>query len=67
MLLAAALTIKVISERLGHAHIVFTADVYTEVVEELDAAATAVIAAYIPRRSVSANAVTQPGSTPLGG
>jgi integrase len=51
MLLAAGQPIKVISERLGHATSAFTADVYTEVAEELDAAAAAAIAAYIPRRS----------------
>jgi integrase len=50
MLLAAGQPIKVISERLGHATSAFTADVYTEVAEELDAAAAAAIAAYIPRR-----------------
>src|SRR5215510_13308534 len=55
MLLAAGQSIKVISERLGHATSAFTADVYTEVAEELDAAAAAAIANYIPRRG-------QPGS-----
>jgi len=54
MLLAAGQPIKVISERLGHATSAFTADVYTEVAEELDAAAAAAIAAYIPRRNMSA-------------
>jgi len=50
MLLAAGQPIKVISDILGHATSAFTADVYTEVAEELaDAAATA-IAALIPRQ-----------------
>lgn len=53
MLLAAGQPIKVISERLGHATSAFTADVYTEVAEELDAAAAVAIAAYIPRSSMS--------------
>ena len=50
MLLAAGQPIKVISEILGHATSAFTADVYTEVAEELADAAAAAIAAYIPRR-----------------
>jgi integrase len=50
MLLAAGQSAKVISKRLGHATSAFTMDVYTEVAEELDAAAAAAIAAYIPRR-----------------
>jgi integrase len=51
MLLAAGQPPKVISERLGHATSAFTMDVYTELAEELDAAAAAAIAAYIPRRN----------------
>jgi integrase len=51
MLLAAGQPIKVISEILGHATSAFTADVYTEVAEELADAAAAAIAAYIPRRN----------------
>jgi integrase len=50
MLLAAGQPAKVISERLGHATVAFTMDTYTEVAEELDAAAAAAIAAYIPRK-----------------
>lgn len=50
MLLAAGEPPKVISKRLGHATVAFTMDVYTEVAEELDAAAAAAIAAYIPHR-----------------
>ena len=50
MLLAAGQPIKVISEILGHSTSAFTADVYTEVAEELADAAAAAIAAYIPRR-----------------
>jgi hypothetical protein len=46
---AAGQPIKVISEILGHATSAFTADVYTEVAEELADAAAAAIAAYIPR------------------
>ncbi|HCU96536.1 MAG TPA: hypothetical protein DHU96_28980 [Actinobacteria bacterium] len=49
MLLAAGQPIKVISEILGHATSAFTADVYTEVAEELADDAAAAIAAYIPR------------------
>jgi len=48
--LAAGQPIKVISEILGHSTSAFTADVYTEVAEELADAAAAAIAAYIPRR-----------------
>ena len=51
MLLAAGQPIKVISEILGHATSAFTADVYTEVAEELADAAAAAIAAYVPRAS----------------
>ena len=51
MLLAAGQPMKVISEILGHATSAFTADVYTEVADELADAAAAAIAAYIPRRS----------------
>jgi integrase len=50
MLLAAGQPIKVISEILGHATSAFTADVYTEVAQELADSAAAAIAAYIPRR-----------------
>jgi len=49
MLLAAGVPIKVISEILGHATSAFTADVYTEVAEELADAAASAIAAYVPR------------------
>jgi integrase len=49
MLLAAGQPIKVISDILGHATSAFTADVYTEVAEELADAAAVAIAAYIPR------------------
>jgi integrase len=51
MLLAAGQPIKVISEILGHATSAFTADVYTEVAEELADAAAAAIAAFVPRAS----------------
>jgi integrase len=47
--LAAGQPIKVISEILGHATSAFTADVYTEVAEELADAAAAAIASYVPR------------------
>jgi integrase len=50
LLLAAGQPMKVISEILGHATSAFTADVYTEVADELADAAAAAIAAYIPRR-----------------
>lgn len=52
MLLAASQPPKVISNRLGHATVAFTMDTYTEVAEELDAAAAAAVAAYIPRRNM---------------
>jgi integrase len=48
--LAAGQPMRVISEILGHATSAFTADVYTEVADELADAAAAAIAAYIPRR-----------------
>jgi len=51
MLLAAGQPIKVISEILGHATSAFTADVYTEVAEELAESAAAAIAAFVPRRA----------------
>jgi integrase len=51
MLLAAGQPIKVISEILGHATSAFTADVYTEVAQELADAAAAAIAALVPRKS----------------
>jgi integrase len=51
MLLAAGQPIKVISEILGHATSAFTADVYTEVAQELADAAAAAIAAFVPRKS----------------
>jgi integrase len=50
ILLAAGQPIKVISDILGHATSAFTADVYTEVAEELADAAAAAIAAFIPRQ-----------------
>jgi integrase len=50
MLLAASQPIKVISEILGHATSAFTADVYTEVAEELAEQAASAIAAYVPRQ-----------------
>lgn len=50
MLLAAGQPIKVISEILGHATSAFTADVYTEVAEELAEQAASAIAAYVPRQ-----------------
>jgi len=53
MALAAGVPIKAISEMLGHATSAFTADVYTEVAEELAEAAAVAIAAYIPRRAKS--------------
>jgi integrase len=53
MLLAAGVHIKVISNQLGHATSAFTADIYTEVAEELADAAAAAIAAYVPRRNRS--------------
>ena len=48
---AAGVPIKAISEMLGHATSAFTADVYTEVAEELAEAAAVAIAAFIPRRA----------------
>jgi integrase len=51
MALAAGVPIKAISEMLGHATSAFTADVYTEVAEELAEAAAVAIGAYIPRRA----------------
>jgi integrase len=53
MVFAAGVPIKAISEMLGHATSAFTADVYTEVAEELAEAAAAAIGAYIPRRAKS--------------
>ncbi len=50
---AAGQPIKVISEILGHSTSAFTADVYTEVAEELAEAAADAIAAFIPRRGRS--------------
>jgi integrase len=50
MALAAGVPIKAISEMLGHGTSAFTADVYTEVAEELADAAASAIAAYVPRR-----------------
>jgi integrase len=50
MLLAAGQPIKVISEILGHATSAFTADVYTEVAEELAEQAASAIAAHVPRQ-----------------
>lgn len=51
MALAAGVPIKAISEMLGHATSAFTADIYTEVAEELAEAAAVAIAAYVPRRA----------------
>jgi integrase len=51
MLLAAGQPIKVISEILGHATSAFTADIYTEVAQELADAAAVAIAAFVPRKS----------------
>jgi integrase len=51
MALAASVPIKAISEMLGRATSAFTADVYTEVAEELAESAAAAIAAFIPRRA----------------
>jgi integrase len=51
MLLAAGVDIKVISKILGHSTYAFTADVYTEVAEELADSAASAIAAYMPRAS----------------
>ena len=48
---AAGVPIKAISEMLGHATSAFTADVYTEVAEELAEAAATAIGAYSPRRA----------------
>jgi integrase len=50
MLLTAGVPIKVISEIMGHATSAFTADVYTEVAEELAEAAAVTIASFIPRK-----------------
>lgn len=50
MLLAAGVPIKVISEIMGHATSAFTADIYTEVAEELAEAAAVAIASFIPRK-----------------
>jgi integrase len=61
VLLAARQPVKVISEILGHSTSAFTADVYTEVAEELADSAASAIAAFVPRRSLSA-----PGGTIIG-
>jgi integrase len=53
MLLAAGQPIKVISEILGHATSAFTADIYTEVAQELADAAAVAIAAFVPRKRTS--------------
>ncbi len=53
MALAAGVPIKAISEMLGHATSAFTADVYTEVAEELAESAASAIAAFIPRRATT--------------
>jgi integrase len=53
MALAAGVPVKAISEMPGHATSAFTADVYTEVAEELAEAAAVAIAAYVPRRAKS--------------
>jgi integrase len=51
MLLAPGVPVKVISEILGHSTVAFTADVYTEVADELADAAASSIAAFVPRRA----------------
>jgi alcohol dehydrogenase class IV len=51
----AGVQIKVISEILGHATSAFTADVYTEVAEELAEQAATAIAAFVPRRGQRGN------------
>jgi integrase len=62
MMLAAGQPIKVISDILGHATSAFTADVYTEVAEELADAAADALAAYIPRRArLAAGEAAVPG------
>jgi integrase len=50
MALAAGVPIKAISEMLGHGTSAFTADLYTEVAEELTDAAASAIAVYAPHR-----------------
>jgi len=54
MLLAAGQHIKVISKILGHATSAFTADVYTEVAQELADAAASAIEAFVPRKGRTA-------------
>jgi integrase len=53
MALAAGVDLKVISEILGHATSTFTADVYTEVAEELAEDAAARIGAFLRRRAIN--------------
>lgn len=62
MLLAAGQPPKVISEVLGHSTVSFTMDVYSNVADELAAAAADAIAAFVPRKSniVSGRARTVP-------
>jgi hypothetical protein len=66
MALAAGVPIKAISEMLGHSTSAFTADVYTEVAEELADAAASAIAAYVPRRGkiVPDGAISVPSGGP---
>jgi integrase len=66
MALAAGVPIKAISEMLGHSTSAFTADVYTEVAEELADAAASAIAAYVPRRGkiVPGGAIPVPSGGP---
>ncbi len=66
MALAAGVPIKAISEMLGHSTSAFTADVYTEVAEELAEAAASAIAAYVPRRGkiVPDGAISVPSGGP---
>ncbi|MEU2598455.1 site-specific integrase [Streptomyces hirsutus] len=65
MLLAAGVSIKFVSEILGHASVAFTMDVYAVVAEELAEDATRRIAAFIPRQNrlsaVGANTVPSGG------
>lgn len=50
MLHAAGVSMKVISEILGHATAAFTSDVYTSVAEELREQAATTMAAFVPRQ-----------------
>lgn len=51
MLHAAGVSMKVISEILGHARKSFTSEVYVSVAEELQEEAAQAIAAFVPRKS----------------